>query len=209
VCGLGKHKKCQMCVEAAVAFASGEGHHDHPACVDYQLAATKISLNDAGGWKNSKSRARGLRRLAIAQLGSNGDNSGFTYAQFQKLFYAEFSKLVTPMINASLRKKCPQIEIKNISDLKNLPTLDWHSTFAATFDTIITDLELKQSAYGDGVLSRWTAADILRAAGVPTHQERYFIIAELYVRALIRMKVPGTKYLYLAKVPLEVQKYFD
>lgn len=70
--GLGRRIPGKMCVEAAVAFASGEDHHDNPTCVDEDLAGHKIGLNDTHGWPDAKARAAGLRRVAIAQLGSAG-----------------------------------------------------------------------------------------------------------------------------------------
>ena len=71
VCGLGKPIPGQMCVEAAVNYAMGLPHDDKPACVSPAVRALKIALNDEN-WTTSAARAKGLRRLAIAQLGSAG-----------------------------------------------------------------------------------------------------------------------------------------
>src|SRR5208282_6286802 len=59
----------QMCVEAAVCYALGLPHGDDPGCVAPALRALKIRLNDAV-WSSDQARARGMRRLAVAQLGS-------------------------------------------------------------------------------------------------------------------------------------------
>src|SRR5208337_1050523 len=59
----------QMCVEAAVCYALGLPHGDDPGCVAPALRALKIRLNDAS-WSSNQARARGMRRLAVAQLGS-------------------------------------------------------------------------------------------------------------------------------------------
>lgn len=67
--GLGTRKPGQMCVEAAVCYALGLPHGDEPPCVAPALRSLKIRLNDAN-WSSKTARARGLRRLAIAQLGS-------------------------------------------------------------------------------------------------------------------------------------------
>src|SRR5215207_132525 len=69
--GLGKPEPGQMCVEAAVSFALGLPHGDEPSCVSPALRALKISLNDQI-WSSGAARATGLRRLAVAQLGSAG-----------------------------------------------------------------------------------------------------------------------------------------
>lgn len=69
--GLGEPKPGQMCVEAAVCFALGLPHDDNPPCVGDQVRNAKIQLNDTTYWGTDKARARGLRDLAVAQLGSD------------------------------------------------------------------------------------------------------------------------------------------
>ena len=67
--GVGKPVPGQMCVEAAVCYALGLEHGDDPMCVSPALRRLKISLNDRS-WSSNHARAKGLRRLALAQLGS-------------------------------------------------------------------------------------------------------------------------------------------
>jgi hypothetical protein len=69
--GVGRPIAGQMCVEAAVCFALGLPHGDDPKCVAQPLRRLKIRLNDAA-WSSNEARAKGLRRLALAQLGSAG-----------------------------------------------------------------------------------------------------------------------------------------
>jgi hypothetical protein len=69
--GLGNQRAGEMCVEAAVCYALGLPHGDDPACVSRALRSLKISLNDKE-WSSKAARANGLRRLAVAQLGSAG-----------------------------------------------------------------------------------------------------------------------------------------
>jgi len=69
--GIGTPEPGQMCVEAAVCYAFSEPHGDKPTCVSPLLRRLKISINDAS-WSSDQSRAKGLRRLAIAQLGTAG-----------------------------------------------------------------------------------------------------------------------------------------
>lgn len=61
-----------MCVEAAVCYAMGEPHSDEPSCVSTEVRVWKIAVNDECEWTTKSERARGMRRLAIAQLGSRG-----------------------------------------------------------------------------------------------------------------------------------------
>lgn len=67
--GMGTPEPGKMCVEAAVCFALGLPHSDDPGCVAPSLRSLKIALNDKN-WSSPAARAKGLRRLAIAQLGS-------------------------------------------------------------------------------------------------------------------------------------------
>jgi hypothetical protein len=69
----------KMCVEAAVCYGLGLPHGDDPQCVSRALRQLKIRLNDSS-WSSDQARAKGLRRLGIAQLGSRGtiDDTEFT-----------------------------------------------------------------------------------------------------------------------------------
>src|ERR1700750_875710 len=67
--GVGNPKPGQMCVEAAVCYALDLPHGDDPQCVSRALRQLKINLNDRP-WSSNEARGKGLRRLAVAQLGS-------------------------------------------------------------------------------------------------------------------------------------------
>jgi hypothetical protein len=78
VSGLGNPRPGQMCVEAAVCYALGLPHGDLPPCVGDAVRTFKIRLNDAR-WSSNQARARGMRKLAIAHLGSDTiDQAAFT-----------------------------------------------------------------------------------------------------------------------------------
>jgi hypothetical protein len=68
--GLGTPEPGKLCVEAAVCLALGLPHGDNPPCVGYAVRSFKIRLNDSK-WSSPEARAIGMRRLAIAQLGSD------------------------------------------------------------------------------------------------------------------------------------------
>lgn len=70
VSGMGEPKPGFMCVEAAVCFAMGLPHSDEPTCVGSAVRRFKIRLNDSR-WSSDAARTNGLRKLAIAQLGSD------------------------------------------------------------------------------------------------------------------------------------------
>src|SRR5580700_4117983 len=76
--GLGKPRPGEMCVEAAVNFALGLPHGDKPLdCVAKSLNNLKIVINDT--YFSKERRTKGLRKLAILQLGTA---TGFDEVEF-------------------------------------------------------------------------------------------------------------------------------
>lgn len=69
--GLGSRTPGEMCVEAAISYALGLPHTDDPQCVSPALRSFVVHLNDVA-WSSNAARAAGIRRLAIAQLGTKG-----------------------------------------------------------------------------------------------------------------------------------------
>lgn len=61
----------QVCIEAAICQTLGLGLSDDPKCVASSVRQFKISLNDSI-WSSPEARAKGLRNLGLAQLGSLG-----------------------------------------------------------------------------------------------------------------------------------------
>lgn len=90
--GLGSPEPGKMCVEAAVNYACGFDHGDDPVCVGKAMRAFKIILNDSP-WSSNKARANGMRKIAIAQLGSD---------KIDQVVFAE--KIVLKNINIVLAK---------------------------------------------------------------------------------------------------------
>ncbi|MCC7531170.1 MAG: hypothetical protein IT342_21870 [Candidatus Melainabacteria bacterium] len=67
--GPGHELPGQMGLEAAICFALGERKSDQPSCVTPALSRFCLDFS-RGHWSSSAARAQGLRRLAIAQLGT-------------------------------------------------------------------------------------------------------------------------------------------
>ena len=91
--GIGIAKPGSMCVEAAVCYALGEPHSDRPACVHRVVRDIKVSINDAP-WSSNKARAAGLRRVAIAGLGTAGT---LDVEQFKREFRVAATARVVPL----------------------------------------------------------------------------------------------------------------
>jgi hypothetical protein len=68
--GIGKQGS-QVCIEAAICEALGLPHDDDPKCVSKAVRKYKIAINDAN-WSSPEARAKGLRDIGLAQLGSLG-----------------------------------------------------------------------------------------------------------------------------------------
>jgi len=77
--GLG-NRDGRMCIEAAICTVLGLEHGDDPGCVAPSVRAFKIKLNDAV-WSSPAARAKGLRDLGLAQLGSLGIVSDKEFAK--------------------------------------------------------------------------------------------------------------------------------
>ena len=106
VSGVGKPVPGQMCVEAAVCYAMGLPHGDDPTCVSRALRSLKIKLNDSN-WSSDTARAKGLRRLAVAQLGSR-----------DVLDDREFAKHVAEL---AIRKQVP-LALRAAASIQRNPT---------------------------------------------------------------------------------------
>jgi hypothetical protein len=100
--GLGIPMPGAMCVEAAICYALGLPHSDDPGCVEPVLRAFNVSLNDKR-WPSSEARARGLRALAVAQLGSKGVVDG---REFAKRLAEQFLRQVAPITIRAVAQHC-------------------------------------------------------------------------------------------------------
>jgi hypothetical protein len=77
----------QFCVQQAVnmAVTSEEEDSDGPDCVHEKLCGLGIQLNDHEGWSSNQGRAKGLKRFAVAEMGTEEWN-GEKIKEFRKLF---------------------------------------------------------------------------------------------------------------------------
>lgn len=103
-----------FCVEQAVSIAIGEPLNDNPiSCVSEVVAVCKRNLNDCN-WSSNTARAEGMRKLAIAQLGSNVlDSHEFS----QRLILNSAKRLLTYVIQ------------KYYDNTKNEKLLEWKLKF--------------------------------------------------------------------------------
>jgi len=214
--GKGEAIPGRMCVEAAVCYAYGIPHSDHPPCVGESVRDFKVVLNDAK-WSSNKARAKGMLKLSIAQLNSNSINQ----EEFNKRLII---KIVNKIISQLTTKYTPELaeQFKVVSNMQEVMVLCGKlSGVAEDIGTANGD-----GAFGDnGWLAAWVAADYARMAAGATdyvhsispmyagyaatyaarslsYTNRDEILTQaagLCLEVLQELKSPGCEYLYLIK----------
>lgn len=187
--GMGYAKPGQMCIEAAVCYAMGEPHTDNPRCVTQGIRDAKIEINDWGRWyladpdgrdadsdKVRLTRSKVMRRLAIAQLGSKGAISDQKW-------------------NDALREYLWA---------KNPRKKEYEKGYKAALATLTTAMrELKSGKPVDISVELFNPKnevhpiqDLMDGCSTIDHVRR---LCEDLVKILIKLKSPGTKFLYLTR----------
>jgi hypothetical protein len=192
ISGLGKPKPGEMCIEAAVCYALGEPHGDEPACVSKALRAFKIRLNDSD-WSNRHARAMGLRRLALAQLGSAGSLD-------EVLFVTRLAILAKKWAHAGSCAARGAATRCAVAAAIYAATADDAAARAA--DPTRADAAAADAADAAIYAARAAASAAARAARATAddaaRNKSLANAAEDVVQLLIEMNAPGTKWLALA-----------
>lgn len=161
----------RFCVERAIseAFERGKLDKDQPHCVSADISQLKIDINDGGRWASDKQRARGLRRLGIAQLGSNSK-------RVQKAF-------VKALLMALAREMPEALSLGYLVDLPKLKGITWRR-LKNLLVTWPTD-KFEYCALGDFLSTSY-------ATETPRRRAKFIKIIE---RALLEAKTPGALWL--------------
>ena len=214
--GLGVQESGEMCVEAAVCFALGLPHSDDPKCVNQALRTFKIVLNDSF-WSSNQARAKGLERLAIAQLGTLDtlDTKAFIdglvvlakkwASQAQETAGISNARAVyaaaDDAVNYAIRTADAAIRTADYA----IRTAD---AAIRTADAAIrtADAVAYATAYAADYAARAARAAARAAAYVAARVDanaaRDKVLAQCaedVVQLLIKLEAPGTKYLYLTE----------
>jgi len=209
--GLGKPNLGEMCVEAAVNYACGLPHGDNPSCVGSAVRAFKIRLNDAQ-WSSNDARAKGMLKVAIGQLGSNTINQ----VEFAKIVAFKTIIVLIPVILRDRGFEAEAVLCESSKDLKeakaNIWTVksklwdaapaDYAAANAAYYATAADTDYADYAAYAAAATAADAdyAADAAAAAAIATaaDADKYLLIsANICLEALIELKSPGIKFLYL------------
>ena len=206
--GLGKPIPGHMCVEAAVCYALGLPHSDDPGCVESSVRSLKIALNDISQWSSNHARAKGMLRLAVAQLGSLGVVDGMIFSQM----IAEMTiRNIVPIALRSVKG----IAANQLILLENAAVrCETEGSVESARATLAAALSSADAAGHAAYAARAAAAAAARAAAslaadaahYAAHAADYAdkdsvlsLFAEEVVQILIALKSPGSEYLYLTE----------
>lgn len=171
--GLGSPEPGKMCVEAAISYALGEPHSDGPSCVEPIVRRAKIVLNDAA-WSSLAARAKGMRRVAIAQLGSKDT--------------IDSTKFATLLAEYTIREVLP-LALRAAATLNPL--------HAEKLESSAVRCERDGTTAADA--AAYAAAHAAADAAAEAERDRILSLsASLMVRALQECASPGCEWLWLA-----------
>jgi hypothetical protein len=187
--GVGKAIPGQMCVEAAVCYAMGLPHGDEPTCVSEALRKFKIGLNDSN-WSSDSARAKGMRRLAIAQLGSAGALDDIRFVTLLAAKAGEWAKGAKSAYAARAADAAAYAAATDYAtaDYAAYATAYAYDAAAGTY-----------AAYAAYAAYAYAYAAYAYAARAAAYDKALSKFAEDVVQILIDMKAPGCAYLYLTE----------
>lgn len=204
--GLGNPVPGQMCVEAAICYSLGLEHGDDPKCVAPSIRALKIRLNDSN-WSSDTARAKGLRKLAVLQLGTSNNFSDSIFA----------TKVVMLVVNKYLPIALKFMKIDNsiINNCKEASNLKeaaaaaavaeaaahaaaaYAVAVAAAYAVAAASTAASATAAAAEAAAYAAASAAAHAAAVAAAEAILFNFAEDVTSILIEMQVPGLQWLDL------------
>ena len=196
--GVGVQVPGQMCVEAAVCYAMGLPHSDKPPCVAPAIRQLKIQLNDSA-WSSDKARGTGMRRLALAQLGSAGVVDGVDFVRrVVEMTIRRFIPIalraaasIHPIMEHKTALEKASVQCEQAVTLKDCEAAGWAAGEAGEAAD-----EASEAAGWAGRAAGWAG----RAADEATQDKLLSDFAEGVVQVLIEMKAPGCQWLDLAPI---------
>ena len=204
--GVGNPEPGGMCVEGAVCYALGEPHGDKPSCVHAVVRAFVVRLNDAE-WISDAGRAVGMRRLAIAQLGSNRID-GVKFAQI--VAFETTRQIICRLAGEILKRDDLAESCGKSGTLKEAQYASEKVRLAACYATppayaveaaAYAAARVVEAAAYAAVASRYAAARAaVRAADSAVRAGRieYLLLsAKIGEQALLECGSPGCDYLFL------------
>lgn len=209
VAGVGNPEPGQMCVEAAVCYALGLPHGDDPDCVSRSLRSLKIRLNDAR-WSSNEARAKGLRRLALIQLGSRDVLDDREFAKRVAILAIRLSVPAALRAAASVHKvpkhqealreaanKCEREPTEASAREARSIAQEARNAVAAAYAAAVADAYAAADVAADAAAAAYAAAV---AAAADARDKSLADFAEGVVQILIEMDLPGVQWLPLTEI---------
>lgn len=185
--GIGSPAPGKMCVEAAVCYAMGLPHSDRPTCVGDAVRRFKIRLNDSR-WSSNETRTAGMRKLAIAQLGSNEIDQ----KAFAKIIVEQTIRQILPITLRAAASRNP----KHAAVLEGAAIgCEQEGTGAATKNA----KEVAKVVRADAAAAA-AAVAYADAVAYAARDSMLNKMAEIGLAALIELNSPGCAYLYLTEI---------
>lgn len=178
--GLGIQEPGKMCVEAAVCFALGLPHGDNPSCVGNVVRTFNLLLNDAD-WSSPEARARGMRRLAIAQLGSDQIDQ----TAFAKALAEETIRLIIPIALREVAKVVSHSEALEAAAVE----CEQEGTEASAMKVTVATVAAATAIYAANAADAAAARDNILS-----------LMADRAVKILTELGSPGTRWLGLCEM---------
>jgi hypothetical protein len=169
--GLGKPEPGKMCVEAAICYALDLPHSDKPGCVAECIRQYKIKVNDSS-WSSDTARAKGMRRAAIAQLGSSDIDQG----KWVKIVAEQTIRQIVPIpLRFVAEKYAKRIGTENAARLVEAALrCENEGSKAAAYDAAdAADAAYAANAYYDAAYAADDAADAAANAAAAAADAAY------------------------------------
>ena len=161
--GIGEREK-RVCIEAAICQVLGLPHGDDPQCVAPAVRAFKIALNDKH-WSSPQARAKGLRDLGLAQLGSIDTINS---AQFAKRLSEQTIRILIPTLFRELFSgNLKLLAHADRCEKEGTPTAAYDAADAATNSAAYATTAAAYAADKYLILSAKIALAILKEMGSP------------------------------------------
>ena len=205
------------CVGDALCLLLGAPKGETPPCVVPAIGAFTLHLNDASHWHSFQSRAAGLYRLGLAQIGSQGIISKEAFLQqlapllirriLPCLFREVFPEVPSCLAAAT---RCEQegtgeaaSAAQQASPVTN-PSVSagWEAWVVATYAVKTADIVRHPASRAADYLGSYAAAIAVRAASAVSYlpqaefldPEKYLRLgAELAVESLVNLQSPGAE----------------
>ncbi len=189
IAGSGKSGFGQMCIEDTIDKITNKSD------IGEVVKKFITKINDAN-WLNEYSRAAGMRKIAIAQLGSVCINQD----KFTKYIIVQTIKRILPLMTKDNMLINTYFKINNIEDVVNINFPEnTHWLFSSLYNTIIHAIKTNSIT---SISNAIKIADYISTT-IPkyiTKSDQILLIStQIALEALIMLDSPGCKYLYLCE----------